>query len=132
MDNFNLTPFFARTSTLQRRCANPLILLDFADAGDWLGRWPPAGDGSIEQRRPAKLGWAWATGGGSVICIQLPTQIWKNAFLTYSLHRRCNKINNLATPPTQPSTPTSPKLLILLTTPLVLSRMSNIVYNEQH
>jgi hypothetical protein len=100
-------------SPLKRDAANLLISLDFAGAGDWLGRWRGGSDGGIERRRWRWQGWAWATGGGSVICIQLPTQIWKNAFLTYSLHRWCNKINNITTPP-------------------VLSTMSNIVNNEKH
>ena len=135
MDNFNLTPFFLRMSTLKRDAAKCLILLDFGGLSYWLGRLHSDGGGSIERRRWRWQGWAWAMPPGSVICIQLPTQIRKNAFLTYSLHHRCNKINNLATPPTQPLTPTSPKLLILLTTtttPPVLSTMSNNVYNEQH
>jgi hypothetical protein len=93
VDNFNLTPFFQRTSALKQDAANLLISLDFAGAGDWLGRWRGGSDGGIERRRWRWQGWAWATGGGSVICIHLPTQIWKNAFPYFFL-----------TPLTSPST----------------------------
>ena len=65
----------------------------------------------------------------------------KMLFLTFSLPRwhhhqqhsslRCAPFA-VPTPPTQPSTPTSPKLLITTTTPPVLSTMSNNVCNEKH
>ena len=66
-------------SALQQDHANLLISLDFAGLSYWLDRWHDGSDGGIELRRWRWRGWAWATGGGSVICIHLPTQIWKNA-----------------------------------------------------
>ncbi|HSG63090.1 MAG TPA: hypothetical protein VLA24_16825, partial [Pseudomonadales bacterium] len=68
MDNFNLTPFFLRMSALKRDAANLLISLNFAGLSYWLDRWHDGSGGGIERRRWRRQGWAWATGGGSVIC----------------------------------------------------------------
>ena len=80
MDNlwitFNLTPFFSILSLCCKYCAKCLIhkaFLAFMAPLANPARWR---HGRLGSTLATQVGRAWATGGYSVICIYLPTQIW--------------------------------------------------------
>jgi hypothetical protein len=86
---------FPRMSALQQDRANLLISLNFAGLSYWLDRWHDGSDGSIE--RDGQRSWG-GPGPLGVVALFVYTSLHRSGKmlpLTYSLHRRCNKINNI-------------------------------------